>query len=303
METILVTGGRGFIGSYFVDEALNRGYKVIDIDRLTYAASLSLPWDNNKNYILINKDINKLEYLPLCDFFINFAAESHVCNSLSASSLFIKSNVNGTHNLLELLRGKQYKRPYFIHISTDEVYGDTRNHPCEEGEALMPGNPYAASKAAAEQLVFGYHHTYGLSYIITRSSNNYGERQYPEKLISRCLYELERGSKIPVHGSGKYLRDWLYVKDNVNAIFSIIDNIDTCENEVFNIGANNHLTNLEVIETVIKWVKGEEMNINDYVEFIPDRLGQDVRYNISTEKLEEYTGWKAKYTDGLYKFI
>lgn len=313
---ILVTGGRGFIGSHFVDACLNRGYEVIDVDKGTYAANLTLPWDGyhyssiteeaekGRLYTWVQQDINDLEHIPVCDFVVNFAAESHVCNSISSSEIFMKSNVMGTHHILELLRGKQHKVPTLIHISTDEVYGDQRDRACVEDDQLLPGNPYSASKSAAEMLVTGYHETYRLPYVITRSSNNYGERQYEEKLIPRCIYELERGRRIPIHGSGKYARDWLYVRDNIEAILSIMDNIGKCVNQTFNIGSNNHLDNLQVAENIVGWIHpNSQAKLDDYIEFIPNRLGQDNFYHICTNKLKQYTGWEAKYVDGLHKFI
>lgn len=305
-ERIIVTGGRGFVGSFFVQEALQRGYDVVDIDKMTYAASPSLPWDNHPNYTWIKQDINDIEYLPICRFICHFCAESHVCNSLVASEIFMHSNVMGTHHLLELLRGKKHATPTLIAISTDEVYGSKSNsceEPFIENSPLNPSNPYAGSKAASEQLVISYHNTYEIPYVITRSSNNYGSRQYEEKLVPRCLYELQNENKIPLHGDATYKRDWLYVKDNVNGIFSIIDNIDTCINQTFNIGANNHLDNLEVAKTIVEWIHGEDEPLENHIEFIPNRLGQDNFYHICTDKLKRFTGWEAQYTDGLHKFI
>ena len=300
---IICTGGRGFIMSHLVDKALQRGYEIIDIDKETYAASHNLPWDDHPNYTWIKKDINDLTEIPVSDILIHGCAETHVCNSINSSKVFMHSNVMGTHNILELLRSKPHKRPILLALSTDEVYSDIREEASTEDVVLAPGNPYSASKACAENLITAYHRTYGIQYIITRSSNNYGERQYEEKLIPRCIYELKRGGKIPIHGSGRYKRDWLYVEDNISAIFSIMDNIDKCINQTFNIGANNHLDNLQVAEEIVRWIHGEGQNLSDYIEFIPNRLGQDNFYNICTEKLEKFTGWSAEYTNGLHQFI
>ena len=221
----LVTGGRGFIGSHFVEKALRKGHTVIDIDKMTYAANEILPWDNNENYTLLREDIGEIKHLPKCDVIINFAAESHVDNSIKASEVFLKSNVLGVHNLLELVRGKEkYNRPLFFHISTDEVYGDKLHGSFVETDKLTPSNPYSATKAAAEMLVLSYARTYGIDYIITRSANNYGPRQYHEKLIPRCLDCIETNTRIPVHGDGTYIRDWTYVEDNVDGIFCILEN-------------------------------------------------------------------------------
>ena len=206
---LIVTGGRGFIGSHFVEECLNKGWTIIDIDKITYAASKSLPWDNHKNYTFIKADISEIDHLPSCDVIVNFAAESHVDNSIKSSDIFVKSNILGVHNLLELVRGKpSYERPLFFHISTDEVYGDTIEGKFTELDKLKPSNPYSATKAAAEMLVVSYHRTYGLDYLITRTSNNYGERQFEEKLIPKCIQHINDNKQIPIHGDGSYVRDW-----------------------------------------------------------------------------------------------
>lgn len=294
----VVTGGRGFIGSHFVEKALTLGHKVIDIDKMTYAASKTLPWDDHENYEHINQDICDLTHIPPCDYLINFAAESHVDNSIHESGTFLKSNTQGVHNLLELLRGKVYERPVFFHISTDEVYGDTVNGTFSEKDRLNPSNPYAASKAAAEMFVLSHGRTYGLDYIITRSGNNYGERQYSEKLIANSIMCMEDSKKIPIHGDGLYVRDWIYVKDNVDAIFKIIDS--GVKNEVYNIASHNEMTNLEVVKTVVSWFT--DKNYEQFIKFVPNRLGQDVRYSICNEKVKRL-GWKPNYPKGLKRFV
>lgn len=293
----LVTGGRGFIGSHFVDLVLQKGHQVIDIDSMTYAANKFLPWDKNPNYELIKENISKIIHLPPCDVIVNFAAESHVDNSINSSTIFFESNTKGVYNLLELLRGKVYNRPLFVHVSTDEVYGDIREANFTEEDKLNPGNPYAASKAAAEMFIFSYNKTYGIDYLITRSSNNYGERQYMEKLIPQILYSLQNNKKIPIHGDGSYIRDWIYVKDNVEAIYHLI--MTRIKNEVFNISANNHMTNLEVVEQICRWKNIE--NYFEEIEFIPNRIGQDIRYSIDCSKIKK-TGWNPKFIKGIYKF-
>ena len=219
----IVTGGRGFIGSHFVEEVLSRGDVVVDIDIMSYASHQSLPWDDHPNYTFLKADISEITHLPSCDILINFAAESHVDNSINDTTPFIKSNILGVHNLLELVRGKPaYARPLFFHISTDEVYGDRLQGSFKEGDKLTPSNPYSATKAAAEMLVLAYARTYEIDFIITRSANNYGARQYEEKLISKSIVSLKGDKKIPVHGDGSYIRDWTYVKDNVSGLLAII---------------------------------------------------------------------------------
>ena len=291
-----VTGGRGFIGSHFVEKLLEEGHFVVDIDKMTYAANQTLPWDNHTNYQLIKKDIVELDHLPICDIFVNFAAESHVDNSINSPDIFLSSNVYGVHNILRLLRGKVYERPLFVHVSTDEVYGDHETKYFAETDALNPSNPYAATKAAAEMLVLSYSRTYGIDYVITRSSNNYGSRQYEEKLIPRCIHSIKHNVKMPIHGNGMYVRDWTYVKDNVEGIASVIDT--GIKNEIFNVSACNHMTNLEVVKTLYGWFD-KETNI----KFVENRLGQDVRYAVDTTKIKQATGWKPKYPHGLEKFI
>jgi dTDP-glucose 4,6-dehydratase len=294
---LIVTGGRGFIGSHFVELALNNGCKVVDIDKMTYAASAALPFDSDPNYTLIQKDINDIDHLPPCDAIINFAAESHVDNSIAGPKTFFDSNAGGVFNLLELIRGKIYNKPLFLQVSTDEVYGDIRGKDSTELDALSPGNPYSASKAAAEMFVIAYSRTYGIDYIMTRSSNNYGPRQYPEKLIPQIIYCLENNKKIPIHGDGSYIRDWVRVEENVKAIYHLLKNGK--RNEIYNISSNNHLTNLEVVEQVCKWY-----GIEDYmshIEFVPNRMGQDTRYSISSDKLKK-TGFTIEEASGLKKF-
>lgn len=293
---LIVTGGRGFIGSHFVEEALNKGWSVVDIDKLTYASNKILPWDNHKNYTFIKADISELDHLPSCDVLINFAAESHVDNSIKSSDVFVKSNILGAHNLLELIRGKpSYDRPLFFHISTDEVYGDRLEGTFVETDKLTPSNPYSATKAAAEMLVLSYHRTYGLDYLITRTSNNYGERQYEEKLIPRCIDSIKNNKHIPVHGDGSYIRDWTYVKDNVSALMLLIEN--NIKNEIYNIAAENYMTNLQIINEVSSWFP----DCNYQIKFVENRWGQDLRYAINCDKIRKL-GWKPKYESGLQNF-
>lgn len=291
----LVTGGRGFIGSHFVERCLEEGHKVIDIDLMTYASNKSLPWDNNQNYELIKEDIRTLSHLPICDIIVNFAAESHVDNSINEPDVFAQTNILGTQNLLNLVRGKPYERPLFVHISTDEVYGDIAVGKVDENAKLNPSNPYSASKASAEMIIFSYARTYGIEYQICRSSNNYGPRQYPEKLIPKIIECLEEDKEIPIHGDGTYVRDWTYVKDNVDGIFKVCLAHD--KNQIWNISANNCLTNIEVIKNISLW-----MGKTSKIKFVENRLGQDERYSISSEKIRKDLNWIPKYST-LYNFI
>ena len=293
---LVVTGGRGFIGSHFVELALDLGYEIIDIDKMGYASQEKLPFDNHKNYKLIKKDISELKNLPSCDVVMNFAAESHVDNSINDSYPFIQSSVLGVWNLLELIRGKpKYSRPLFFHISTDEVYGDREVGSFFEYDKLSPSNPYSASKACAEMLVQSYSRTYEINYIITRSSNNYGPRQFEEKLIPKVIDCVKNNKKVPVHGDGSYISDWVYVKDNVKAIMHILESKIT--NECFNIGVKNYIKNIDVVKTVLDWFGKTE----DYVQYVDNRWGQDVRYSIDNQKLINL-GWKPDHPKGIYNW-
>ena len=290
----VVTGGRGFIGSHFVEKLLEEGHTVTDYDCLTYCSSDDLPFDNHPKYKLICQNICDISHLVPCDILVNFAAETHVDNSINDSIPFIKSNILGVHNLLEKIRGKhEYERPLFVHISTDEVYGDRTDGLFVETDRLYPSNPYAASKAAAEMLVIAYNRTHNIRYLMTRSSNNYGPRQYHEKLIPKILKNIEENRKIPLHGDGSYVRDWIYVKDNVNAIYHIIM-LGIC-NEVFNIGANNYLKNIDVANSILENKQVDK----SIIEFVLNRWGQDLRYSINTNKIKN-TGWAPIHSTGIY---
>lgn len=293
----IVTGGRGFIGSHFVELALSKGHTILDIDKMSYCSNETLPWDDHERYTLLKRDISEINHLPNCDVILNFAAESHVDNSINDTVPFIKSNILGTHNLLELVRGKrEYDRPLFFQISTDEVYGDKDEGQFFEDDRLKPSNPYSASKAAAEMLVLSYHRTYGIDYVMTRSTNNYGERQYQEKLIPRILDCVNEKRKIPLHGDGSYVRDWIYVKDNVGAILKIVES--KIKNEIFNVGAGNQMTNVDVAKTVLSWYNKDP---EEMITFVDNRWGQDLRYSINCDKLKNI-GWIPEKTS-LYKWF
>jgi dTDP-glucose 4,6-dehydratase len=294
----LVTGGRGFIGSHFVEKLISEGHEIIDIDKMTYAASKTLPWDDYVGYTHIKADICEIDHLPVCDVIVNFAAESHVDNSIESPKQFLRSNVDGVFNILNLLRAKVYQKPLFVHISTDEVYGDVNEGEKKEDSILNPSNPYSATKAAAEMLIFAYARTFGINYQIVRSTNNYGPRQYPEKLIPKILHCINTNQKIPLHGDGSYVRDWLFVKDNVNAIYKIC-NVEKL-NEIWNISAYNYMKNIEIVQEICKW-HGIDNHL-DKVEFIENRMGQDYRYSICSQKTRELLDWVPD-KQSLFKFI
>jgi dTDP-glucose 4,6-dehydratase len=262
---------------------------------MTYASNQKLPWDNDKNYTLIEEDIGNLTHLPLCDIIVNFAAESHVDNSINEPDVFAKTNILGTQNLLNLLRGKVYERPLFVHISTDEVYGDIEDGDMSETSRLNPSNPYSASKAAAEMILFSYGRTYGIEYQICRSSNNYGPRQYPEKLIPKIIECLNEDKPIPLHGDGSYVRDWTYVKDNVEGVYNVC--FAERKNQIWNISANNCLTNNQIVDQVSSW-----MGKKPRIKFVENRMGQDIRYSISSQKIRSELGWRPNHNN-LYNFV
>lgn len=289
---IMVTGGLGFIGSHFIDIALNKGYRVINVDKITYASRKDLDhFNKNKNYEFIKKDICDLQNLPKdISHIVNFAAESHVDNSIGNSLPFIKSNIQGVYNLLDLVRRtKKENRPTFIQISTDEVYGDITEGSFTENDKLQPSNPYSATKAAADQLVMSWGRTYEIKYKICRSCNNYGFAQRAEKLIPKTMKLAQKGIKVGIHGSGLYKREWIYTGDNCEAIFLIMTKGKN--NEVYNISTGVELTNIEVVKKVLKVACQPE----DFFEFIEDRPGQDIRYSANSEKVKSL-GWEPKMT-------
>jgi dTDP-glucose 4,6-dehydratase len=296
-KTFVVTGGLGFIGSHFVQKALQQGHKVYNIDKTSYASN-QIDF-NNKNYHFIKEDISLIKDLPDCDMIVNFAAESHVDNSINSSYVFIQSNIVGVYNMLEIVKNKkissmqkswEYKTPLFLQISTDEVFGDIEEGAFSEFDRHMPSNPYAASKSAAEQLVVAWARTYGIPFIITRTTNNYGPRQHPEKLIPRCITNLLDNKKIPVHGSGSYVRNWIHVEDNVDAILTIL--AKGKENSFYNIAANEEYS---VKEIVAKIATKFNKTFEEVADFSSDRSGADVRYALTYKKVSSL-GWKQKRT-------
>lgn len=290
-QRVLVTGGLGFIGSHVVDLLLTRGYHVINVDKMTYAIREDTDFQTRPNYEFIKEDICDLRSLPPdITHIINLAAESHVDNSIIDSAPFFRSNVEGVYNLLELVRKTpEDKRPVFIQISTDEVYGDILAGSFREDARLTPSSPYSATKAAADQLVLGWARTYGLKVRIHRASNNYGYGQRPEKLIPRAMKLARKGIKMPVHGDGSARREWTFVGDNASAILLIMEK--GIDGEIYNVSAREELANLEVVSKVMRVMGKPE----DFYELVPDRPGQDRRYAIGTEKIHSL-GWKPTMT-------
>lgn len=296
--TVLVTGGAGFIGSHFVDMhlELHPEDSVVCLDKLTYAGSMDnlASAQKNEHFRFVKGDICDRELLKRLfddvrpDKVVNFAAESHVDRSIASPQVFLETNYMGTAALLDA--SLEYKVKRFHQISTDEVYGDLPLETDEkftEETPLAPHSPYSASKAAADMLALAYYKTYGLNVTVSRCSNNYGERQYPEKLIPLAVKKAVSGERIPIYGDGRNVRDWIYVKDHCKAVEIILENGKA--GEIYNIGADNELSNLELIEKVIGTL--EKLGVkNADTEFVPDRKGHDRRYAVSAEKLRRGLG-------------
>jgi len=296
MKIVYVTGCMGFMGSYFTQKCLDKGWKVFGIDKLTYAANndLALKFQMTKNFRFDKVDIKDMKHLYDCDYVVNFAAESHVGNSIVDSSDFVNTNILGVQNLLELIRHKQdnaVSRPTLLHISTDEVYGDITEGKHTEEDILKPSNPYSASKAAADMLILAWARTYGVNYNILRPTNNYGIGQYPEKLIPLSVKNLMRGKKIRLHNEGTPTRNWLHADDTANAVLAIIDSGQT--NEIYNVAGGFEQANIKTVKQILKHYNGSLENWEDYVDLSYSREGQDVRYALDDNKLRKL-GWTPK---------
>ena len=292
MKVVCVTGCLGFIGSHFTRACLKNGWMVWGIDKKTYAAHLDLQaeFTGYKNFRLLESDIVDLKHMYDVDYVFIFAAETHVDNSIMDSARFTRTNIVGVENLLELIRGKRnYEMPTLFHISTDEVYGDIVSGNHKETDALKPSNPYSASKAAADMLILGWHRTHNIPYNIVRPTNNYGVNQYPEKLIPKAVKYLTLGKKIPLHGDGSYMRNWLHAEDTASAILHIVEHGE--KNKIYNISGNYEAANKEVIAKVLKCYFGKEVPLEEYSQFNYVRMGEDVRYSLDDSSLRGI-GWK-----------
>ncbi|MGL4722473.1 MAG: dTDP-glucose 4,6-dehydratase [Desulfovibrionaceae bacterium] len=309
MATILVTGGAGFIGSSYVLQSIENGHTIITLDALTYSGSLSnlVSVVNNPRHIFIHDTINNTPLLrQLCkehsiDAIVHFAAETHVDRSIYFPHEFIETNIMGTFNLLEISREYCASLPKkefrFIHISTDEVFGSlsTTEAPFTEEHPYKPSSPYSASKASSDHLVRSYVATYGLPAIITNCSNNYGPRQYPEKLIPLMFSRAIEGKELPIYGTGENIRDWLYVEDHCDAI-ELIRNTGSI-GETYNIGGNNELSNKNLVYmlcAILDNILPKPTKYSEQIRYVEDRAGHDFRYAINAHKIENTLGWKAK---------
>lgn len=298
-KKILVTGGAGFIGGNFVQYMVEKypQYDIFNLDLLTYAGDLTKhkSIETKENYYFVKADIADREIITSLfkkerfDYVVHFAAESHVDRSITDPGIFVQTNVLGTQVLLDASKEVNVKK--FVHVSTDEVYGELEFDPSTfftEETPLQPNSPYSASKASSDLLVRAYNETYGLPVNITRCSNNYGPYHFPEKLIPLTISRVLNEQRVPVYGDGKNIRDWLHVIDHCSAIDLVMHK--GINGEVYNVGGHNERTNLEVVKTIIKELGMSE----ELIEFVQDRLGHDKRYAIDPTKLEKL-GWTPTY--------
>ncbi len=294
-DVLVTTGCEGFIGSNFVRYMLDKypTLKIYNIDKKTYAGlGRNLKDIDHTRYKLLQDDINNIDriYLPKTEWIVNFSAETHVDRSIDNPFSFYRSNFLGVGVLLEYARKNNIK---FLQQSSDEIYGDISEGASVETDNIKPSSPYSVSKAAADLLIQAYHRTYGVEYIITRSSNNFGPYQYPEKLIPLAITNLLQGKKVPIYGDGKQKRDWLYVLDNVKAIDFLLHKGKL--NEIYNIGGfcNKEITNIDLVKSLIdfrtirRWDGKIEKGREKFIKYVTDRLGHDRRYAICSNKLQE----------------
>jgi dTDP-glucose 4,6-dehydratase len=320
-NTILITGGAGFIGSHVVRRLVNRypEYQIINLDALTYAGNLENLKDieNKPNYRFVKGDITDSDFIQALfrkyqfDGVMHLAAESHVDRSISNPMEFIMTNIVGTVNLLNAAREiwkDDYSGKRFYHISTDEVYGSLgATGLFTETTSYDPKSPYSASKASSDHLVRAYHNTYGLPVVISNCSNNYGPNQFPEKLIPLAINNIKNNKPIPIYGKGENIRDWLYVEDHARAIDLIFH--EGKQGETYNIGGNNEWTNIALIRTLCKVMdkklEREPGTSEQLITFVKDRAGHDLRYAIDSSRLMNELGWKPslQFEEGIEKTV
>ena len=301
---LLVTGGLGFIGSNFILKTLekNKDWEIINIDDKLYGSNLKSleKIEKSNRYEFVEGNITNKEILDKimvkCDAVINFAAESFVDRSISDATPAFDSNLKGIFILLESI--KKYKKR-LIQISTDEVFGSLDKGSANEISRFNPSSPYSATKAGAELLVNSYVITHGCDCVITRCTNNYGPRQFPEKLIPKIILLAEQGKKIPIYGTGTNIRDWIFVEDHCDAVFNVLNNGKAGES--YNISADNEIDNISIVRKILALMNKSE----DLMEFVEDRPGHDFRYSMDSSKIRSELGWenKVKFDDGLKKTV
>ena len=318
IKSVYITGCFGFIGSYVTRACLNKGWHVYGVDKMTYASFEDAyeEFIDHPRFSFEQSDINDLKFLHECDYVINTAAETHVGNSIVKSEDFVHSNINGVHNLLELIRNYRAegpKKPILLHFSTDEVYGDITEGEHIETDILKPSNPYSATKAAADQLITAWNRTYNLPYIIIRPTNNYGVGQYVEKLVPKSIKYLTLGKRIPLHNNGTPIRNWLHASDTAEAVIKIIEH--GVKNEIYNICGGYEQSNFDTVDKIITLYHGKDESLkttfpyydeekNQFLDLSYSRQGQDVRYALNDDKLRKL-GWcpKIVFADELPKIV
>ena len=301
---LLVTGGLGFIGSNFILKLLNETneFDIINVDAELYGADQKNldSIKNHEKYEFVKGNItNKRlmeELISKCDAVVNFAAESFVDRSINNADPFLVSNIRGTFTILDIIT-KQKKR--MIQISTDEVFGSLSKGSAGEQAKFNPSSPYAATKAAAELLIKSFSVTYDSDVVITRCTNNYGPRQFPEKLIPKTIILAKQGRNIPIYGNGKNLRDWIFVDEHCDAVYEIL--INGKSGQEYNISANNEISNVQIVNKILE-IMGKS---NDLIEFVEDRPGHDQRYSLDSSKIKNELGWSTKinFEEGIRKTI
>ena len=301
---LLVTGGLGFIGSNFILNTLKNynEFQIVNVDAELYGANHANLTEvrNSQNYEFVKGNItdHKLmsKLISKCDIVVNFAAESHVDRSIANAQPFIDSNIIGVFRILEIIKNQKKK---LIHISTDEVFGSLESQSADEVFRLNPSSPYAASKASAELLINSYIVTYGCDILITRCTNNYGPRQFQEKLIPKTIFLANKNKKIPVYGTGKNIRDWIFVDDHCDAIIKVL--LGGKSGESYNISASNELDNITIIKNILTLMNKS----TDNIEFVQDRPGHDFRYSMNSSKIRKNLKWspKVNFEEGLKRTI
>ena len=302
MKKIIVTGGLGFIGSNLIELLLEKKYKVLNIDKQTYSSNVYnvKEFNNNKNYSFIKCDISNSKLSKIINNFkpngiFNLAAETHVDRSIDKPDSFIKSNIFGVFNLLEIFKKYSLKNPKskLVHISTDEVYGDILNGRTKEDYPYKPSSPYAASKASSDHLVYSYVRTYKIPALVTNCSNNYGPKQHPEKLIPKLIYNIITNKKLPIYGKGTNSREWIYVMDHCEALIKVFEKGKI--GNFYNIGSNKNEINVNICKKLINIANSKiKLGKNVKIEFVKDRPGHDVRYALNSDKIIKELKWKPK---------
>tara|TARA_A100001015_G_scaffold262851_1_gene309364 strand:+ start:2136 stop:3158 length:1023 start_codon:yes stop_codon:yes gene_type:complete len=303
MKKVVVTGGSGFIGSNLVNFLIKKKYFVINLDKHSYSSNkINISLRNKKNYKLIKVDINnKKKIIKIIKKFkpkaiFNLAAETHVDRSIDEPENFIKSNINGTFNLLESLRFLYKKKifPKLIHVSTDEVYGDIEFGRVKENFKYEPSSPYSATKASADHLVKSYVRTYKLNAVISNCCNNYGPYQFPEKLIPKMIANIFQNKELPVYAKGRNSREWIHVYDHCEALFRLY--LKGKNGESYNVGTNKNLKNIDLVKKILKICKlmGIKIGNKTKIKFVKDRPGHDFRYALNIKKIQKELKWKSK---------